>query len=156
MWLIDFHLHSFSYNSISKWRKLFLRSAVRPHPQGWNDPLPWWVLWMDTQEVTPCLLHHQEACPSLLSRLVPRVHPTCPLICPPCPWGHLPLMAYDYVMVPRPLKPNWCLLLCAEHSFSGKFFYICSVYGCVGLPRWSHCSVWRCWWWRDALRILIL
>lgn len=132
MWLIDVdHLHSFSYNSTSKWRRLFLQSVVCPHLQAWSDPLPWWVLLMDTQEVTPCLLHHQEECPSLLSHLVPQVHPICPLICHPCPWGHLLLMVYDYLMGPRPLKPDWFLLLCAEtQHFWQIFIHLFSLWVC--------------------------
>lgn len=131
MWLIDVHLHSFSYNSISKWRKLFFRLGAPRRPSVWSDPLPWWVLWMDTQEVTPCLLLHQGECPSLLSHLVPRVHPICPLTCHPCPWGHHLLMVYEYLMDPRPLEHFSFLLLCAETwNFWQIFIHLFSFWMC--------------------------
>lgn len=130
MWfnLLLSHRHSSSYNSTSRWRSLFLRWEVLHHLQVWSDPLPWWVLLMDTQEVT-CLLHRQEACPSILSHLVPPVPPICRLICHPCPWGHLLLMVYDPLIVPWPVDLDGIFFLCAEkHNFWEIFIHLFSLW----------------------------
>lgn len=131
MWLMYFvHPHSFSCNSTSKWRKLSLQSVVCLPLEVWRDPFPWWEVWTDTQEVT-CLHHHQEECPSLLSHLGPRVLTICPITCPPCPWGHLLLMAYDYLTDPRPSHIHWFLLLFAEtQHFWNIFIHLFRLWVC--------------------------
>lgn len=113
--------HSFSYNSISKWRSLWFHPAVLLLPPVWSDPhLSWLVLDLDLQ--VTCLLH-QVGCPSLRSHPVRQVLLICLLRCPcpRCPWDH---------RLPR----DWqclCDLWLACYDFSVLYHSVLCYCSCV-------------------------
>lgn len=161
---------SSSYSSTSKWRKL-PKPAVHHLLQVWSAPLLSWVELDLARQMSLCPLPRQEACPSPLSHLVPRVPPICPLRCPcpPCQWGRLLLTALQCLIIDPLLMISWLLsfMVCSHTAlpvysvhvhldtagtFSllistndviiwSIFIYLFGLCKCAGQPMWPHCFV---------------